>query len=1541
MATTENTRSAYLANANPRLMSSPNSALIITSSTPVFRVDTAGVPDTQQITFNVISVAIEGGATYNFSCEGGTLSNIAGNTAALNYSAMTADTATVTVSVTYRNNTYTASTKVSKLFDAEGGATGINTALVYAWQRSATPLTSNPGTVTYSWPAQGITTGVLVNGWQKTIPAGDNPLYVTAATASSASSTDTIADNEWSTPVVMAKNGLDGVSPALMSLACTAQTFTYNSTGAETPSSQTITFTANLINTTGTATFICTKYDASGASLGTVTLGGTGNVRTLTVAQFTTSAFRAVVTATLGGLSDTITVVRLADGAAGSGVSAIAGYLTNEAVTVPSGSDGSAPVLTGVTGNFKVFQGTTDVTSGCTFSIVGTPLVVTAAPTASTGAFSVTGAGTWSTASLTTSVTYRATHTASGATIDQVLTITKAPAGVNGASPTILTLTSTAQAFTYNGTGVATPASQTVSFTANIQNITGTATFTCTKYDSAGASLGTVTLGGTGNTRTLTDTQFTTAAFRAVITATLNGLSDTITVVRLADGAAGSGVSALAGYLTNESVNVPTGSDGSNAELTSVNGNFRVFQGTTDVTAGCTFSVVGTPAVVTSAPVNATGYYSVTGVGTWPNNSLTTSVTYRALHTASGATIDQVLTIAKALAGLQGGNGVNSATITVYQRTASTTAPTKPSAACTYAFSPPNLTGLNNGWATTIPQVSGGAYLWATTATAASTTATDSIPASEWATPQMLTQDGGKGEQGTRGTKQVARAIPGSVWSDSEAVLAISGAGGGSPINTDIVTLYNTASGFSQTKFYNGTSWQVLAAYFDGSMIVDGTFILRDKNHNPIVTMGGLQPGFEAPDTKNSTITVNANGTLSGAGGGQVTLPGMGQNSFRVVTNGSSVVAGNMPTGSGFYVNGVKDTTVVFARSYTVVVLNRTTGAVVSKNRYDVYGAGAQVYDGVARSATTMAADLNALTSASIVVVISSDEPMTNRLTGGLDTAMYRCGASRAVYGSPNFKSRAAYVLVGIPGVGEGGGAEAYQGAVTNDPNAWVDIGFNLINGALSGVSTAYTPLSLTDYGYKGDMDATKGAPTGSMVGGTEASLLASRALNGDSAYNALPGINNAIADKLSKTSASILSAPVTLQSAGSIQVGDASNGTTIGVGGIVGTKAGVANYTQTTTGAVTMRELTVLGPNNQVVLTTDKSLAQQAASNPNLAPNCRGFIGYNGATANRNGDERFGDGQYLHLPTSPDNRYVGGNSPALGIPPNAYYTVSFDAFCEGAARYLDVDITNNGDWDSVGMGVTLTTTNTRYKFTEVASASGNSVNGFLRMFTTAPGGSNIIISNIKVELGTKMTPWCDTVIGAHNVRTFIQAGAFGTLSAYAAYLGNLEIGPTGSIRQGSSGYYSGTGLWFGMQGGVPKMHIGTPGVSCMYWNGAKLVIESPEITGIAPFTATISGNLTATVGNGPQNYGTLTVAAGGNFRAPVTVQWSVDFGTANGTPGNAYISSSSGMSASIAGAATNERLYVQVNALLIDADNRSVLVQRAHQATHGNFVLQ
>lgn len=212
----------------------------------------------------------------------------------------------------------------------------------------------------------------------------------------------------------------------------------------------------------------------------------------------------------------------------------------------------------------------------------------------------------------------------------------------------------------------------------------------------------------------------------------------------------------------------------------------------------------------------------------------------------------------------------------------------------------------------------------------------------------------------------------------------------------------------------------------------------------------------------NDLITIGEDGKLYNGGSqqGQVTADGLGVKTYRVVARGNSSTG--VPATPGLYKNGQLVSGI--GRSYIVATINRSTGDYTARQTFDVYGSAA--------NAQAMANYLNGLGTDVIVVIYTQDEPQRYRLNNGLDAAMYRCGASRAVFGSSEFKLRSAYALIGIPGCGEGNGAEFYQGEVDNDTNAWLDAGFQIVNGSITGVSGSYTPKTLKDYGFVGDLNA-------------------------------------------------------------------------------------------------------------------------------------------------------------------------------------------------------------------------------------------------------------------------------------------------------------------------------------------------------------------------------------------------------------------------------------------------------------------------------------
>src|SRR5690606_16825907 len=92
--------------------------------------------------------------------------------------------------------------------------------------------------------------------------------------------------------------------------------------------------------------------------------------------------------------------------------------------------------------------------------------------------------------------------------------------------------------------------------------------------------------------------------------------------------------------------------------------------------------------------------------------------------------------------GADGADGINSATVFLFQRTSTGAPRSAPSGNLTYAFATGVLSGNLQGWSQTVPNQSGGRFLWVTTATALSTGSTDTITSGEWAQVQLLSQDG-------------------------------------------------------------------------------------------------------------------------------------------------------------------------------------------------------------------------------------------------------------------------------------------------------------------------------------------------------------------------------------------------------------------------------------------------------------------------------------------------------------------------------------------------------------------------------------------------------------------------------------------------------------------------------------------------------------------------------------------------------------------------------------------------------------------------------
>lgn len=145
---------------------------------------------------------------------------------------------------------------------------------------------------------------------------------------------------------------------------------------------------------------------------------------------------------------------------------------------------------------------------------------------------------------------------------------------------------------------------------------------------------------------------------------------------------------------------------------------------------------------ITSLDAN-TGHIDINISGTTLNSiPLNLSVRKSFVKSLDGAQGDQ------GTPGLDGENGLKTAFLTAYRRTASNVTLTsnpgdKPSVSSTYTFSTSSLSvsNLGNSWSTSDPGVATGPKLWITTASAASVLNTATVDFADWANPVLNSQN--------------------------------------------------------------------------------------------------------------------------------------------------------------------------------------------------------------------------------------------------------------------------------------------------------------------------------------------------------------------------------------------------------------------------------------------------------------------------------------------------------------------------------------------------------------------------------------------------------------------------------------------------------------------------------------------------------------------------------------------------------------------------------------------------------------------------------
>ena len=609
MSTVLNDRDVLLQGGTRNVDPSAGKALMLVPDTNAFHVTTAGAGSPASIVLRAQPLNIPGEATFSITA-GATLTG-SGNTRSLAFASMSVSQVTVTAQITYDGLTYTDTKIITKVVDGATGANGtpgtagLANALAYAYQRSATPLTSNPGAVTYTFASASITTpsaNALANGWTKAIPAGSDPLYITMAPASAIGTTDVIAAGEWSTPVKLAVDGMDG-APAVNS----ALIYIYHR--APTASAPTMPSAS------------CTYTFASSA------LAGLNNGWTTTIPAASGGAYLYVSTAAAvsAGATDTIAAGEWAaaqllaqDGAAGAnGDKTATIYLYQWAATTPSAPAGSS-TYTWATGVNASYGTPSDGWAVAVPANPGTPghqLYTAAKPM-------TVAAGT-----TTSTVSY------AGATIASV--------AMNGATGNT------------GAPGVRTAIARAYQWATSAPTASGSATWTW-----ATASYNTVPVTGWSMTKPAAPSVGYTLYEVAV--GLVDGTTATTTAINWSTGSVASigyigidgaaGANAISAALSNDAHTVPTAADGTGGVFTGCASTMSIYNGATNDSANWT--VAATPlAGVTGSLSGKT--YTVT--------AMSVDVGYVDLVASrSGySSLTARFTITKAKGGVTGSNGSN------------------------------------------------------------------------------------------------------------------------------------------------------------------------------------------------------------------------------------------------------------------------------------------------------------------------------------------------------------------------------------------------------------------------------------------------------------------------------------------------------------------------------------------------------------------------------------------------------------------------------------------------------------------------------------------------------------------------------------------------------------------------------------------------------------------------------------------------------------------------------------------------------------------
>ena len=649
-----------------------------------------------------------------------------------------------------------------------------------------------------------------------------------------------------------------GETAPLIQLSTPNKEFLYKDQFATSSLTNSTTITARLVNLTGTPTFTVQAFTREGASLGAIAFTQATNTITITKAQFDAFGVNigtAVVTATLGTVSDVLTLYRINDGS-----EQITVELVNESHQIPSYQDGttttssyvgSGTVIQVKEGNTYLPVDTSDPFANGSWRITNIDDVnIVCDPTPGVFANYI-DFDTHSAMDDDKDVAYidytitGKTTTGKDFTIVKRQSFAKSKEGLRGATARAVSITAPGQIFvTAKNTTTVSPA--TIVLTA-IQSNFINPTYTWL-VDGVAPS----TAIGTASTNTFTLNSFAAVGSKTVrvtVTETVGTETfsefDIFTVYSLREGD-----DAFIGGLSNENQTISCDSAGD-----AITGQFPVTS-TFYAALGTTFLSASTTPAVTFAKVSYSGSTvandcTINAAGVITINALNTNTAVAVFTatinsgTANAKTITKELSLNKSKDGVKGDTGEG--TTQIYIRSASQ--PATPAASA----------GTPSGWYATVAAATGTDPLWTSFGTRAVNATTYT-----WQTPVRV--EGAKGDSANPLKNATGYLYYGTASATAPTAPTASGyvfsTGEFGTLTTGWSTTISVAPASTTEKMW-AVRYSVQETVAGGTQTVSISSVFTHQNFNGLVTF--TNNTYATPSTVDTKISTATTGLVTGA----------------------------------------------------------------------------------------------------------------------------------------------------------------------------------------------------------------------------------------------------------------------------------------------------------------------------------------------------------------------------------------------------------------------------------------------------------------------------------------------------------------------------------------------------------------------------------------------------------------------------------------------------------------------------------------------------